>query len=295
MKKFLIILLALSVLTFAVVAQSAVKDKMEGSVVATKIGASTIHTYVSPEKSGAVTSHVIEGPKKLVIIDAQFLRPYAKELRAYADSLGKPIDRVIITHGHPDHWYGLEFFKDMRVTSLPEVAGLIKQAGPAMIKGQKARLKDLITDAPVVPDGKMKEGKETIDGIAYVFERVKDAEADSQLLITLPDYGTLVAQDLAYNKIHLFLGADDIKGWEKVVTELKKRPGIKTVLCGHGKPAGPIVFDDMLKYLDVADKSVTLAKKGSHDVKPLLLKEFPDYKAPVLLDISNRMLFKKGK
>jgi glyoxylase-like metal-dependent hydrolase (beta-lactamase superfamily II) len=193
-----------------------------------------------------------------------FFIPFAKELRAYVNGLGKPIDRVIITHGHPDHWFGLDAFKGARVTSLSEVAGFIEKVGPMLIKKYKAGpIKDLVPDVPVVPDGMLAEGKETIDGVKYVFKRVKDAEADSQLLTTLPDYGVMIAQDLVYNKVHLFVGADEVAGWKKVVGELKKKAGIKTVLCGHGKPAGPAVFDEMLKYLDVADKAVADAKKGA--------------------------------
>jgi glyoxylase-like metal-dependent hydrolase (beta-lactamase superfamily II) len=32
----------------------------------------------------------------------------AQGFRAYADSLGKPIDRVIITHAHPDHFLAVD-------------------------------------------------------------------------------------------------------------------------------------------------------------------------------------------
>ncbi|MBI4650363.1 MBL fold metallo-hydrolase, partial [Candidatus Desantisbacteria bacterium] len=61
---------------------------------------------MSPLKGQLVCSHIIESENKLVIIDTLLLRPYAERLRKYADSLNKPIERVIITHFHPDHWLG---------------------------------------------------------------------------------------------------------------------------------------------------------------------------------------------
>ena len=210
---------------------------MKGAVTVQEIGDAKIHSYISPEKSGSVAGHIVEGPKSLVVIDAQFLRPFAKELRAYADGLKKPI----------------------------------------------------------VPKGDTAAGKKTIDGITYVFETVKDAEDGAQLVITLPELNVLIARDLVFNKVHLYVGNDTLEGWKKALSALKKKTGIKTVLAGHGKPGGPALYDQTLAYLDVAEEALKEAKKGGHDVKPLLLKKFPDYKAAFLLDISNGMLFKTGK
>jgi hypothetical protein len=47
----------------------------------------------------------------------------------------------------------------------------------------------------------------------------------------------------------------------------------------------------MTRYLEVADKVLSEAQKGSRDVKTPLLKAFPEYKVPSLLDVSNSILF----
>ena len=67
-----------------------------------------IHVVQCPVLGEMVNSIIIESSNKLVIIDVPLLRPYSKTLREYANQLGKLIDRVIITHAHPDHWASLE-------------------------------------------------------------------------------------------------------------------------------------------------------------------------------------------
>jgi glyoxylase-like metal-dependent hydrolase (beta-lactamase superfamily II) len=48
---------------------------------------------------------------------------YADEAADYANRLDKPVDRIIVSHGHPDHWSGLEVltarFQKPRSTPCP--------------------------------------------------------------------------------------------------------------------------------------------------------------------------------
>jgi Metallo-beta-lactamase superfamily len=62
------------------------------------------------------------GANAVVIFDGQLLLPYANEVAPYVQTLGKPIDRTILSHAHTDHWGGLqvlaERFPDARVFAL---------------------------------------------------------------------------------------------------------------------------------------------------------------------------------
>jgi len=58
---------------------------------------------------------------KLIVIDAQFFLPHAKAAREYINSLNKPIECLIISHSHPDHWFGSELFADTKIYALKEV------------------------------------------------------------------------------------------------------------------------------------------------------------------------------
>ena len=86
---------------------------MYGKVVSIKIDDKvTIHHYETSFPI-LVNSYIIELPNKLVIFDAQFILPAANELLIHARSLRKPIDRIILSHAHPDHFFGLEKFSNV--------------------------------------------------------------------------------------------------------------------------------------------------------------------------------------
>ena len=81
---------------------------MNGTITITRGGKVTIHTYTSPPEGWLVNTHILEGPTKLIIFDGQLMCAYADEAAAYASRLNKPVDRIILSHPHPDHWSGLE-------------------------------------------------------------------------------------------------------------------------------------------------------------------------------------------
>src|SRR5262249_13369968 len=153
----------------------------------------------------ANATHIIETKNQLVLVDGQFLVPYAKAFREYADSLGKPIERLYLSHRHPDHWFGTgAAFSDVTIYALPETMSFIQEDGQASLSAHWKR-GGLAPDRIVVPEKAASPGEEIIDGVRYVFDRVTDAEIDFDLTIRLPDLGVYFAQDLIYSGTHLYL------------------------------------------------------------------------------------------
>ncbi len=253
------------------------------------------HSFLSPEDGEMVCSQIIETQNKLVVVDALLLRPYARELRRYVDSLGKPIDRVIITHSHPDHWFGLEFFGDVPIYSLQETIDEIKEVGDGYLEYKRSQHGDLIADSKVVPSNIIKEGVENIDGVNYAFTKVIDAEASLMLLIELPDLKTLIAQDLLYNGVYLYTGEKNSEGeycfdgWTKILRNLQERK-YDTILVGHGDTANPTIFTEMIGYIEYARRAFESASNGD-ELKEKLIGKYPTFRVTEMLDISNVFLY----
>lgn len=255
---------------------------MNGTVTVLDKGEVRIHSYMAPEKSVNVTSQIIETPERLIVVDGQFLGPFADEAAEYARSLGKPIDRLVITHGHPDH-YAAAARWGAPLVSLPEVRDAILARGDVHLPTG-----GVVPVADVTPDGSVRVGEEVVDGVLLTFEHVVGGEAHDQLLIALPDHGVLIAQDLVYHDVHLYFGERDIDGWQRAVSLLAQAEGYDTVLAGHGLPTTPAVFGELERYL--ADAAELLGDDGAA-YKAAITKRYPEYGGQFVIDIANRSLF----
>ncbi|GAA3810864.1 MBL fold metallo-hydrolase [Streptomyces coacervatus] len=255
---------------------------MHGTVTVVDKGAVRVHSYMSPADSLNVTTQLIETPARVIAVDAQYALAYADEVVSYAKGLGKPLDRLIVTHAHPDHFQGAGRF-GVPVHALAAVREQIAAQGDAQDPtGVVIPVADVTPTVEIVP------GAEVIDGVPFVFEAVSGGEAADELVIKLPEQGVLVAQDLVYHAVHLFLGNNDIAGWQRAVEQLAADSSYDTILPGHGLPAGPEVYEDLRHYL--ADARELLGDDGEA-YKKAILERYPSYGAPFLIDIGNQYLF----
>ncbi|MFI5963798.1 MBL fold metallo-hydrolase [Streptomyces asoensis] len=258
---------------------------MHGTVTVLDRGAVRIHSYMSPADTFHVTTQLIETPARVVAIDAQLLPAYADEVVAYAGGLGKPLDRLVITHAHPDHYNGAARF-GVPVHALARVREQIAARGDSRLPTG-----EVIAATDFTPTVELTPGAEVVDGVTVVFEAVSGGEAADELLVRLPEQGVLVAQDLVYNDVHLYLGNNDIAGWRRAVDALAAEPGYDTVLAGHGLPTGPEVYERVRRYL--ADAGELLGDDGE-TYKKAIVDRYPSHAGPFIIDIANRSLFPTG-
>jgi glyoxylase-like metal-dependent hydrolase (beta-lactamase superfamily II) len=243
-----------------------------------------IHTLVAPDEMFANTSHVIELPHELIIVDGQFFAPYAWQLKAFTDSLKKPVTRFYISHDHPDHYIGFgDAFPNVEVYALEETKTGIEKAGLETLKQRQQKFGPVIAKTLKTPTHIQQTGTEVIDGITFIFERSTDNEAAVSLVIKLPEIKAYIAQDIVYNKTHLFIAGSTF-GWRKALQALKNDTQYTLILPGHGKPTGRAVIDEDLKYLDVVDK-VLATTKTRKEYRSRILAAYPDYGGEHLMDI----------
>lgn len=251
-----------------------------------------IHSFVAPYEYAANATHIIETANELVIVDGQFITPLALAFRGYVDSLNKPINRVFISHGHPDHYFGYaSAFADQKGYSLEAVNKIIAEWGPQMITNQKPTFGDMIPDQVLVPQHTVKAGtSEKIDGLNYEFESVEGAENEFQLLIKLPEIGVVIAQDLVYSGVHLWLGMGWFDNWMKELQKISDLEGYNYILPGHGLPCVKDEVVNNIRYLMTA-KAIHRKGLSAEDFKKELLAAYPHRESVMMFDLYLGFLF----
>jgi glyoxylase-like metal-dependent hydrolase (beta-lactamase superfamily II) len=268
----------------------------QGTVRVAQFGDVKIHSYVSPVDGWLVNSQIVEGPKELVIFDAQLLLPYAEEVADYAASLGKPVNRIVISHGHPDHWSGLQVltkrFPSARVYALQGVAETLKARGDRVLAAMRGMFGERVASKVTVPTEIIAEDDQTIDGVAYKFRSYTDAESELQLVAFLPDQKVVLAFDLVFSpRDHLFIVAPNFDHWINILQDLKAATrDYDTILIGHDGPVDSAAFEATYVYLLNAKEAYathTFAK-GYADV---LKAWFPDRERSEWLEFSSGLLY----
>lgn len=260
--------------------RSATPEGFAGRVFVNERGGVRIHTYVASPQGAMVTSHVVETPAGLVLIDGQLTPSSAAELKRYLDGFGKPLRRVILSHAHPDHWFGFHHLGRPPVHAGPITAQILLQNGAQMLAAQQAD-----SSVPNIA-GVVAQGTETIDGVEFRFRQVLDTEAPEITVIEIPAAGAAIVQDLVYNKVHMYV-TRQIDHWVQVLQGLE-RGEAPLILAGHGEPASPADLGLLVRYLETV-KPMISANIGKESEAAAIVEEmtraFPEFRVPPLLQL----------
>src|ERR1700694_2546611 len=266
-----------------------------GAILVSQFGPVKIHSYLSPTDGFHVNTQMIDGPPAVVIFDGQLLLPYAGEVASYVQALGKPVEQIILSHAHTDHWSGLqvltERFPDARVFALHGVADQLRARGQARLDSFRPIYGDRIATKVTIPTETITEGLQQIDGITYDFKRFVDAESDLQLAALLPEQKVLMAFDLVFSpNEHAFTVVDHFDHWMIVLDSLKPLQGYDTITIGHDKPVHRSAIDSTIAYVKRAEE-IHAACADAKAYSESLKAAFPGRQQAAWVDFSAGLLY----
>ncbi|MGH8031767.1 MAG: MBL fold metallo-hydrolase [Luteimonas sp.] len=281
----------------AALASPAVIPAIAGRVTTKQYGNVTLHTYVAPDDGLLANTQIVETPAGLVIFDSNFFLRYANEVADYVQQLGKPVERIVLSHAHPDHFAGLgvlhERFPQAPIYAFPEVTAFIRANGQAVLDSRNLIFNGGLATTPTLPTHVLNEGLTWIGGVPFVFEKVRDGETDWQTTVKLPMQRVLMAFDLVFPRdTHLFTVADHFVPWIARLELFKKLPahGYDTILVGHGQTSGFDVLDGNIAYLRSAI-AARLTSNTPEEYASRLKNEYPSYYGGAWVDFSSLALY----
>ena len=229
---------------------------------------------------------MIKGEKNMVLVDVPFTRSDTHRVIADILETGKTLQAVIVSHDHPDHFFGLDLimdtFPEAKVVAHPQVVEDIWRSVPKKFKRWNPMLGPLAPHHPAVPSGMTEtDGKYVLDLEGHAIEILGPMQGDHvhATAIWVPDIKTLIAGDLLFNKVYLWLG-EHLKpqrmAWMKSLETLEAlNPEI--VVAGHkklGLPDDDSSFEYTKRYLKIFEGLVGTSK-NSKEMAASLRKAFP--------------------
>ncbi len=264
-----------------------------------KKGNIKIHIFTSPEEGEMPNSLIVETPNKLVLVDAPLLKPYADKLKKYIESLNKPVEKHFITHAHPDHWFTACVFDIEKTYAIKEMLDELEVLFDLQIQYHTQLHGHLLPKNIQKPKNIIEEGDIEIDGITFSINKAIDMEDNAMMIIGIPHVNILLAQDLIYNQTYMYVATKTqdgqlcIDNWIKYIEDYKKKD-YTIIIPGHGEFSDASLFDSTIAYLKDAKKIIASSKTSEEFVKQFKDK-YPDYRIPLMLEMSAFMLYQYGK
>ena len=217
-------------------------------------------------------------------------------LIALVQKSGRELETVFITHAHPDHFLGLEFLKaafpQAKIVASPAVAEAIKSKGDAMLNYWKPIYKENVATHVIVPEAITSDAI-VLEDTPLKLESVDLAESEHQTVIRIPSLNAIVAGDLVYGGVHLWLAEGRPTQWVAALTKIKETADEQTTIyAGHGMSGkGFALLDANIMYLNDYNTAVQ-SSKAVKDAKALMLSKHGTAKLPMILDIALASSFK---
>jgi glyoxylase-like metal-dependent hydrolase (beta-lactamase superfamily II) len=215
----------------------------------------------SPENEGFNSNAgFVVTPEGVVVIDALGTPALGNALLgAIRDVTSQPVKRVILTHYHADHFYGLEAFKEAGAQIWAHSAAREYLESGEAGRRLAQRSQDLFPWVDekmkiVRPDRWLDESTVfTLGGVRFEVYHMGPAHSPEDLVIAVPQEGVVFTGDILFAGRIPFVGEADSKRWlERIEGLLAMKPRI--MVTGHGAVSRDPVKDlaltrDYLTYL----------------------------------------------
>ncbi|HJS43840.1 MAG TPA: MBL fold metallo-hydrolase [Gemmatimonadales bacterium] len=254
-----------------------------------------VSTINAAENGFSVTSTLIAGERDAILVDAQFTLSDGARVADWIVQSGKRLKTVFITHGHPDHFFGLApivaKFPDAEVLATPAVIEEMRAYAPQALAQWKPVYGADLTDQPIFP--------KPFSGDSLVLESrridlvtLRPAESSHATALWIPSLQTVVAGDAAFNGVHVWLAGVDAERRESWLGNLRTLAalGPRVVIAGHRAPGvgdSATVLDSTARYIRDFSQAVATSRTPD-EVIAKVTATHGSRTLPVILDLAAR-------
>jgi glyoxylase-like metal-dependent hydrolase (beta-lactamase superfamily II) len=228
----------------------------------------------------SVNAYIFSDSQSMILVDCLRNSKEAKDLAEFIKKQNKSLTHILITHGHPDHYLGLNVMKqqfpDTKIvvttqdikndiigfSTWMESVGWL-ETEPAMKPKTSVNasgfdyennIEVLNTNTLVLSEGAILELKSDYAA----------SECEHLTTIYSKDLNAFFPNDFCYNGVHIWLAVDKKNRvyWKTQLDQFKKDLSALNpkVYPGHGKPSDISLFDEVNKYIDDFEETIATSK-----------------------------------
>ncbi len=251
-----------------------------------------------PKRFSPQASTLISGSEDAVLTDPGMTTDQARALGDRVAAAGRNLTDIVITHGHGDHWFAAGLLAERFGARVVATAGTIARMHAAV--ATRPVLWDKVyqglppspVTAVTVPGDHL-----TLEGHDLALVDVGHTDTDDTSVLHVPDLGLVVAGDVIYNGVHMWLGESVVVGgfepWRAAIDAVE-RLAPRHVVAGHQNTqldddAGRTIAETR-QYLDDAEELLR-TERTAVDFFSAKIERYPDHLGRTVLWASARVFY----
>ena len=245
-----------------------------------------------------VNSYIFSNGESLIVMDVQRATSEARKLADVIKEKNLPLTHILISHGHPDHYIGMDWllntFPDATVVVANEqikldIIGFSTWLDSIGWLDAEPALKPRSEKNPhgfdyhnniTVAQGNILEFNE--GGTLTLDTQYQPAESDHATTVYVEEINALFTSDFGYNKVHLWMGQgvtdEHVGNWKNQlkVFQNQYKDRNPTVHPGHGDEADMSLFAELIQYIEDFQHVVANAESKESAMAEMQAL-YPDY------------------
>ena len=241
--------------------------------------------FTAEVRALASNAVLIKGGDEAVLVDNCLIQSDAQKLVKMIQSSRRELTTVLITHAHPDHYFGLaairEAFPRARIYARKEVIDGMREFRAKIVHWQEMYRGELPADLPL-PEPLTGDSLQ-LEGHVIRFIDLFMVETVHATAFYLPAQKAFIAGDLVYAQAqHYMSDVNDPDTWMAALEGVRKVGPIEKLFPGHGPVGGSELLDAsvqwMRDYKEVAKPGVRFV-----DIAKAMMARYPKHALAILL------------
>jgi glyoxylase-like metal-dependent hydrolase (beta-lactamase superfamily II) len=251
-----------------------------------------------PKLFSPQASTLVYGSEDAMLTDPPMTADQARLLGDWVAGKGRSLTDIFITHGHGDHWFAAGPLAERFGARVVASAGTIAQMHA------NAALRPVLWDVvyrgipptPVIAVT-VADNRFTLEGRDLVIVEVGHTDSEDTTVLHVPDLELVVAGDVIYNGVHMYLGQSVAVGgfgpWREAI-DMVEALEPRHVVCGHQNDQldddAARTIAEARRYLDDADELLR-TETSAVDFFNAEVERYPDHLGRTVLWAGARALY----